>query len=461
MNRAVHNLGGIYNMIKKKEKRTFPRAYTNLPVKIGKNLSGYAVDLSETGISLVVDKSLLAPDIKLEIELPHKEIIKPNVKVIWKKYIFGESRFQCGANFVNFYKKSDKLLRTFICSNLGINPDFINIASSFEAFLKSVKAKFDEFDKRHRTHKQRIAFIESQKHNVIPSINNYLFKIWQLMEKLDKTKFDYYTSYLRAIVNYLFIYACEINNHIFKKPLGYPGDFIIMNYIFDYHDKDYLGKSSYEMFLNQYACNVPIAESNIKRKEFFKNKIRESIYKLNNAKILSIGSGSARELIELLNEGNIHKNFIFHCLDFEEKAINYLKNEINNIDIKRRKVCRIKYINKNFLDFFRNSGLDDLLKGYDFIYCSGVFDYLNDLIAMRLIEKFLQLLNPNGILILCNANTKDSHFRVTYEIMGDWVFYHREKKDLINWINKIGDIKETTFDGLSDTSNYHFLIIKK
>jgi len=442
------------------ERRIFPRAPIKSSVRIDRDLLGQITDLSETGLSFITDRSLLYSKIYAEIQLLQEQPINAKCKVIWKNYLFGEGKFKFGVRFADLEPEDIGLIRKVVCSNREINKNYIQTAESFASFMESVKNEFDEYDIRHSLKAQRIQFLESRKIEIFMRIQSYLKDLWGILRPLEKSNLNLYTHYLRAIANDLFIHFSEINDHIFKKPLGYPGDFMVMNYIFKYHRDSYLGESSYKMLINHYACNVPIAVSNIRRKEFFKNKILEVVNSKENVKILSIGSGPSRELLELLSEGRLKKNFTFHCLDFEKKALDYVKIEIRKISPEKKLCCTVGYINKNLLDLIKKRSFEGLLNDYDFVYCSGVFDYLKDRLAVRLIDILYSLLSRNGTLILCNANHKDSFYRVAYEVMGDWVFYHREKEQLLQWLKNIKDAEEIKFEELSNTSNYLFLTIK-
>lgn len=81
------------------------------------------------------------------------------------------------------------------------------------------------------------------------------------------------------------------------------------------------------------------------------------------------------------------------------------------------------------MDLTKNKSVDGMFKKYDLIYGSGIFGYLRDRIATRLVDILFSLLDKNGTLIVCCANNKDGYQRVAYEIMGDWVFLHREKRN--------------------------------
>ena len=69
-------------------------------------------------------------------------------------------------------------------------------------------------------------------------------------------------------------------------------------------------------------------------------------------------------------------------------------------------------------------------------------------------------LDKNGTLIVCCANNKDGYQRVAYEIMGDWVFLHREKEELMQWVRNIKDAQEISFESISDKIHYSLLRVK-
>ncbi len=339
---------------------------------------------------------------------------------------------------------------------------FISLVQDFKRFLKETGEKLDEFDNENKERTRRIQFLESEKKEIFKKTNYYMENIWSLVKGLSVDDYNSYTHYLRKEVNQLFIHSAEINDYIFKKPSGYPGDFVMMNYIYDYYRNVYLGDTTREMLINHYTCNIPISISNIKRKEYFKEKIKTVAGQSKKAKVLSVGSGPARELIELLKEDEIKTSLNFHCLDFERKAFEHIKSELIKIDTGKTSCCKIEYIQKDYIkDLARKKDLKGLSKDYDFIYCSGVFDYLKDRIATSLVDTLFDLLRRGGVLIFCNANNKNSFYRVAYEMMGDWVFNHREKDQLVKWLKNIKDKAEFRFEDLSEKTNYLFLNIKK
>jgi SAM-dependent methyltransferase len=142
-----------------------------------------------------------------------------------------------------------------------------------------------------------------------------------------------------------------------------------MSYIYDFHNK-YLGDSSYGKLINFYTCNIPISTSVVKRKNFFKKKILEILHSRTFPKVLSVGSGPARELLELIREARLVKPLYFDCLDFEKRALDYIQTELQKIESKKKSYLHIGFINKNILDLIKDEKIENAFKKYDLVYAS-------------------------------------------------------------------------------------------
>ena len=253
----------------------------------------------------------------------------------------------------------------------------------------------------------------------------------------------------------------EINSHIYQKPLGYPGDYAVQNYILDYHKGQYLGKTTYQKLINYYTCNIPIAKSNVKRKDFLKTKISDTLDSKNRVRILSVASGPLRELIELVREGKIDRPLQFTCVDFEERTLQYVKSEMNGIESEKKRLLEINYIRQNISGLIRDKTFSKEVGGQDLVYSAGLFDYLNDRLATKFVQILYSLVDKNGTLIICNASSKNSSVRSYYELLGDWVFYHRTKEDLLAWVHDIKTSHEIKFDAPVGGEGYLYLHVKK
>jgi len=342
-----------------------------------------------------------------------------------------------------------------------LNKDFIAITQDFEQYLRLIKAKFDAFDINNADDKNRIIFVDSEKKEISKVFDTYLHKTWEIAKDLDKDSYKHHQQYYQDMLCPLIVEPSEINRHIYNKIFGYYGDYITMNYIYDYNGNSrYLGKSSFEKLMNHYTCNIPFPTSNVLRKEFLKQKISESINKNETVNILTIGCGPARELLELLNDGKIDKKTNFNCLDLEKRALEYVEDQIKKSENSKKKFLNIRFFHNNILDLIRNKTLIQELTGQDLIYVSGVFDYLKDRLAARVTNELYKLLNNKGNLIICNASAENCSHRAYYEIIGDWEMMYRTKDDMLAWTKDIENASKIEFEEPYGPINYLFMNIK-
>lgn len=333
-----------------------------------------------------------------------------------------------------------------------LDKDFIVLSKELKSYLAETKIKFDSFDKENNDRFQRILFVLNNKDSIFQRLASYFDSIWEIAKKLEDFSYRLHTTHYREELKDLLLEA-EINKHIYQKPLGYAGDYITMNYIFDYNN-NFLGETSYEILINFYTCNIPISRSNIKRKDFFKQQIIGLLDKKDSPTVLSLGCGSAREIIELLDEGKINRKIFFYCIDSEAKALDFIKREISKRH--HNNFLNIKYINMDIRFLLRLDATKEMPNKMDFVYASGIFDYFGDKFAEKIIIKLFNLTNIDGTIIIVNASEENCSLRSYYEMVGDWVFNHRSKENILNWISNL-NIKNFEFIEPFPPNNYIFL----
>jgi extracellular factor (EF) 3-hydroxypalmitic acid methyl ester biosynthesis protein len=70
---------------------------------------------------------------------------------------------------------------------------------------------------------------------------------------------------------------------------------------------------------------------------------------------------------------------------------------------------------------------DDRKHEYDFIYCTGLFDYLSDHTCGQLMNIFYDRLAPGGLLVVTNVDDYKP-FRHMLEFVLDWHLIYRDAK---------------------------------
>jgi 2-polyprenyl-3-methyl-5-hydroxy-6-metoxy-1,4-benzoquinol methylase len=467
-NRGISHPIGLVDRRVTPDRRTSPRFRAVFAVKLkgsssSKEIStvlGESINLSHSGACLNLERELMHPSVAiLSIKFPMLPDFETRIKILWSKS--KEGRISYGVHFLDLKEKFPSILKEALSKYESLNSELIPLVNSMRNFLQGIKNKFDEFDKVYPLVQKQIDFIEGNKKETYKKLDNYFGKIWEIAMRCDEKSYNVHRSYFQQMLHPLVEEIVEINRHIYRKPLGYAGDYMVMNYIYDYQKNKYLGNSSYERLINNYTCNIPIASCNIKRKEFFKRKILKAIKTKDNARIMSVGCGPLRELIELLEEGKVRKPLSFKCVDFEKGAIDYVKSQLEKIDSERKRFLYIEYLHQNIINIIKNKEIKEKIKNQDLIYCSGVIDYLRDRIAGRLVRELFQLLNDKGVLIVCNATLENSSHRAYYEMLGEWSMIYRTKEEMLDWMKGIKDVQEISFEEPPGCSKYLFLRITK
>lgn len=344
-------------------------------------------------------------------------------------------------------------------TTVELDDNFVNLTEEIKGYLTDVKAKFDQFDSQHSSRKDRINFLNQNKISIYEKLTDHFKKIWQFVNELNKADYLIYQKYYQKMILPFFLEA-EINRYIYSKPLGYAGDFRMMNYIFDY-SRNFLGETGFEMLINYYTCNISISQSNIERRDYLKSNILNMVRAKGNPRIISVGGGPLRELIELLLENKINRSFHFFCLDFEPLAIDFVKSQMEKIDDSSKKNIIMEYLNINVKDLLKDKVLLEMIKNQDLIYISGVFDYLSDRFCSRLLHICWGLLREGGKLIICNTNLNGKSLRAYFEFLGEWKMNFRTKESMLQWTKDIDDAKGIGFDEISPGNEYLFMSLKK
>ena len=467
-NKAISRPIGFIDRRITPDRRTSPRFRAIFAVKLqgsssAKEIStvlGESANLSRWGACLNLERELMHPSTAiLSIKFPLLGDFETRTKILWSKKRKGHISY--GIHFLDLRKEFPSILKQALSKYSSLDGKLIPLVNSMRHFLQDIKNKFDEFDVAFPLVQKQIDFIEGNKRDIYKKLDNYFREIWDIAMKCGEEGYNVHRSYFQQMLHPLVEEIVEINRHIYRKPLGYAGDYMVMNYIYDYHKERYLGSSSYEMLINDYTCNIPISRSNIARKEFFKGKILETIKTKDNARIMSVGCGPLRELIELLKEETIIKPFTFKCVDFEKGAIDYVKKALEEIDRERKQFLSIEYFHQNIIDIIKNREIKEKIKGQDLVYCSGVIDYLRDKIAARLVRELFQLLRNRGVLIICNAALKGSSHRAYYEMLGEWNMFHRTKDAVLNWTKDLKKVQKIVFEKPPECNKYLFLKVTK
>ncbi len=234
------------------------------------------------------------------------------------------------------------------------------------------------------------------------------------------------TDSLRAVLNERFPAMVDaINDSPFfkrclEKPQGYAGDYQMMNYVYD--DTVLDASSNLAKLFNYYIFDSPAANAVRNRAKIIHGVVQQRLALLGSLSIASIACGPAREIPTTMHliagmPGHIH----WTLLDQDEDAMAYARSNIPEED---RLTCT-----------FINAGVLDLVRGrvdtgtQDIIYSLGLFDYLADKVAIKVIAQLYNRLRPGGIMLI--GNFTDHIIRPIMEAAMDWHLLYRTPEDCL------------------------------
>jgi len=218
----------------------------------------------------------------------------------------------------------------------------------------------------------------------------------------------------------------------YAKPLGYPGDFEIMNQVYD---GQRVGSGVYQMLLHRLGLEV--GEFVKTRMDAVRAHIGTVVHEkgLNRpARILSLGSGPAREVeLFLAGAGLKSRRAEFTLIDQEQSALQYAVEKTYPYVLEAKGQARVQCLNVSFTDILRGNGSLAALPPQDLIYSVGLVDYLADRRASALTRRLYETLAPGGLLIIGNMNDTPLSSIWPLEFVADWTLHYRSEQQMLPW----------------------------
>jgi extracellular factor (EF) 3-hydroxypalmitic acid methyl ester biosynthesis protein len=218
-------------------------------------------------------------------------------------------------------------------------------------------------------------------------------------------------------------------HRIYRKPLGYAGDYEMVNMILrDPHE----GSSLFSKSLNYWILRQAPAEAHRNRVKFLTQRIVEETLAARARggvlRVYNLGCGPANEVANFLKGYELSNHSEFTLLDFNEETITCAESVINEAKQKHHRVTPIHLIKKSVFQVLKAAGRRSD-EQYDLVYCAGLFDYLQDRVCQQLTDIFYGMLAPGGLLLVTNVDFSNP----IQNIMGyifEWHLIYRNGKQL-------------------------------
>lgn len=209
------------------------------------------------------------------------------------------------------------------------------------------------------------------------------------------------------------------------KPLGYAGDYEMMNMLYRDHAE---GTSLFGRVLNLYAGQDPAAQAVVNRLGYLAQKIEAAVGAGRKVRVASIGCGPAQEISHLLRRRpELGRYLEIALIDQEERVLTYCERTL--APLVQQTSVRIDFIRESVRRLLAARQLGHALGERDLIYSAGLFDYLDTRSFSALLGVLHDALAPGGQLVVGNYSKRNPS-RYFMEYCLDWYLIHRDEQEL-------------------------------
>ena len=251
-------------------------------------------------------------------------------------------------------------------------------------------------------------------------------------------------------------------NRSYRKPLGYPGDYGIMLL---YYNNMPEGPSVYARVFHKLGVEHPLPSGVRSRALFVRDLLGKELQQLSPAhresvRVTSLGCGPAREISEFATQfDQVEATVQWTLIDQEDEALSIAYRDCRRALASSKIQGSLNCLNISFAQLVSDPSLPLLDEAQNVIFSCGLFDYLRESRAQRLIGRLYDKLLPEGILAIGNASAPNQHFWVP-EFVLDWTLLYRTEEEMRRLAAKLPSSAEVSVV-LEPGKSFYFLLIRK
>lgn len=252
--------------------------------------------------------------------------------------------------------------------------------------------------------------------------NAYIQSILNQPEELAAVK-----SFTESVVTPELIHG-PIWHQAYTKPFGYPGDHLVMDYVYSWKDE---GETLYAKLVHRLGLDT--LECVATRMTMVQQKIGQELNRFegNRAmRITNLACGTAQEIVNILKVPELQTSVCFSLIDQDERALKRAYDGAYPSVARQSRNVDLNLYQSSFTDLMKGGKLSRDLPSQDMIYTIGLFDYLKDRRCQKLTRSLYDKLRPGGLLLIGNIKRSSDSGIWGAEIGVDWSMYYRTEDEM-------------------------------
>jgi hypothetical protein len=255
-----------------------------------------------------------------------------------------------------------------------------------------------------------------------------------------------------------------LNNRAYLKPLGYPGDYQVMLH---YYNKSFEGDSVFAKVFHRIGVEHPMCHGVCTRKDFIielmeaeHDRVVAERGDTTVFRVASLGCGPAREVSDYVAKRRTWPGqAVWTLIDQEEEALGIAFRTCQREIGEWGSPGHLYLLNLSFVQMINEGVPLNDPASQDFVYCTGLFDYIKESRAQTLICALYDLVAPGGFMTIGNALAPQDCFW-TPEFLGDWTILYRTREEMARLGALLPESAEC--EVVAEPGNaYYFLNVRK
>ncbi|AFY71988.1 hypothetical protein Pse7367_3762 (plasmid) [Thalassoporum mexicanum PCC 7367] len=213
----------------------------------------------------------------------------------------------------------------------------------------------------------------------------------------------------------------------YYKPLGYPGDFQVMKYVYDRGQE---GETLYAQLMHFLGVEMGAFVRN--RMQFTRDLIQTLLAEKDAPiRITNVGCGMAYEVASLLETIDpITKRVHFTLVDQDDRALEPAYLMAHKQSKRHHPNVVVESFNTTFKKLTQPSALFDQQPRQTLIYSLGILDYLPARKAKQFVHGLYERLEPGGYLLIANVADGPNKLMWPLSYIFDWELIYRTEQEM-------------------------------
>lgn len=279
----------------------------------------------------------------------------------------------------------------------------------------------------------RRALIERLRAEFVPQVLDRFTRIDQAMRRANRADNEVLKAFSVRHLHQLLMPAPLLHRTRYK-PLGYPGDFESMNYMYF---RNFEGATLYGKALHLASCDSLPAQAVRARKDVIKARLLELARETRPGRpvrIASVAAGPAQETLEFLLEvEEIAGPIEIVLFDQDKQALSFAHRRLGPaVESHGRGLIKLVFLHDSIKRLLHDPTLFADQGPFDFIFSSGLYDYLRIPTAVTLTRNLHLQLVPGGEAYVGNMDPANP-CRWIFEHHLDWTLIYRSQAEMLGF----------------------------